>query len=76
MKQNEKAKAWRIGRGLSLDELAKLTGYSVPAIYKFEAGYRQDGRQHWQHSEWVWQRYRMACAGVDAQLRSGKAFEW
>lgn len=76
MKSNERAKAWRLARGLSHDDLAQLTGYSKIAIYKFEQGYRQDGKEHWQHSEWVWQRYRMACAGAEAQLRTGKVFEW
>lgn len=76
MNQHERAKAWRLSRDLSIADLAKLTGYSVPAIYKFEAGYRQDERQKWRHSEWVWQRYRMACSGVEAQLTSGQVFGW
>ena len=25
---------------------------------------------------WVWHRYKLACAAVDHQLKTGKAFEW
>lgn len=75
MKPHEQAKAWRLKRKLSLDQLAELTGYSVPAIRKFESGARnkQAGEGH---SEWAMQRYRMACAGAEAQLRTGRAFGW
>lgn len=75
MKPHEAAKAWRLARKLTLDQLAELTGYSVPAIRKFEAGSRnkQAGEGH---SEWTWQRYKMACAGAAAQLRTGRVFEW
>ena len=24
----------------------------------------------------VWQRYKMACAGIDAQIESGRNFTW
>ena len=75
MKPHEQARAWRDKRGLSLDQLSELTGYSVIAIRKFEAGFRHQ-KNNEGHSEWVWQRYRMACAGAERQLRSGKAFEW
>lgn len=75
MKPHEQAKAWRVKRGLSLDQLADLTGYSVPAIRKFEQGARNSKAREG-HSEWTWQRYRMACAGAEAQLRSGREFGW
>ena len=73
MKPHESAKAWRLKRKLTLDQLSEMTGYSVPALYKFEAGVRQVGQKH---SEWTWQRFRMACAAVDAQIRTGRTFEW
>lgn len=73
MKLHEQAKAWRLRRKLTLNQLSELTGYSIPAIYKFEAGARTQGEQH---SEWTWQRYRMACAGAEWQIKSGRAFEW
>lgn len=75
MKQHAQAKAWREQRGLTRAQLADLTGYTVAAIYKLEAGYRNGGTGE-MHSEWTWQRYRMACAGAEKQLRSGKEFRW
>ena len=74
-KPHEQAKAWRLARKLTLDQLAELTGYSVPAIRKFEAGSR-NSKAGEGHSEWTMQRYRMACAGAAAQLRTGRTFEW
>lgn len=72
---HERARAWREKLSLTLDQLSELTGYSVPAIRKFEAGARNKTRGD-QHSEWTWQRYRMACAAVDAQIRTGRTFSW
>lgn len=75
MKENQKAKEWRVKHNLSLDQLAELTGYSVPAIRKFEQGARNTKIGE-KHSVWTQQRYRMACAGAAAQLRTGRVFEW
>jgi transcriptional regulator with XRE-family HTH domain len=75
LKPHEKAKAWRERRKLSLDDLSELTGYSVIAIRKFEAGSRNVKKGE-SHSEWVMQRYRIACAGAEAQLKTGRTFEW
>ncbi len=75
MKQHESAKAWRRARKLTLEQLSELTGYSVVAIRKFEAGARHKANGE-KHSEWVMHRYRMACAGAERQLRSGKEFAW
>jgi transcriptional regulator with XRE-family HTH domain len=75
MKPHDKAKAWRERRKLTLDTLSELTGYSVIAIRKFEAGSR-NAKAGEPHSEWVMQRFKMACAGAEAQLRSGRTFEW
>lgn len=74
-KLHEQAKAWRVKRKLTLDQLADLTGYSVPAIRKFEQGSR-NSKAGEDHSEWTWQRFRMACAGAEAQIRTGRAFGW
>jgi transcriptional regulator with XRE-family HTH domain len=73
MKPHARAKAWREQRNLTLEQLSKLTGYSVPAIYAFERGTRGTGETH---SEWTLQRYRMACSGAERQLKSGRTFEW
>lgn len=75
MKAHEQAKAWRVKRNFTLEQLSELTGYSVSAIVKLESGYRhqKDGVGH---SEWTIQRYRMACSGAERQLKSGKEFQW
>jgi transcriptional regulator with XRE-family HTH domain len=68
-------KAWRLRLNLSLEQLSDLTGYSVIAIRKFEAGSR-NAKHGEGHSEWVMQRYRMACSGAERQIKSGKEFSW
>jgi transcriptional regulator with XRE-family HTH domain len=73
MNPHKQARAWRLRLGLSHEQLADLTGYSVPAIRQLEAGKRFGGAEH---SEWVIHRYRMACSGAERQLRSGKEFAW
>jgi hypothetical protein len=60
---------------LSLEKLSELTGYSIPAIYKFESGGRNISKGD-KHSEWTKQRYRVACSGAERQIKSGRAFEW
>jgi transcriptional regulator with XRE-family HTH domain len=77
MTEHEKARAWREARGLSLAQLAELTGYSPITLRWFEKGLRPPNRGRDRTlAPWVWQRYRMACAGVEKQLRSGKEFQW
>lgn len=78
-----KARRWREARGLSLDQLAGLTGYSVLSIRWMEKGVTpplrraKGGNPHDRSiAPWVFQRYRMACAGVDRQLKTGKPFAW
>jgi hypothetical protein len=73
MKQHRQAKEWRLARGLSIANLAELSGYSVEALYIFERGQNPDGSKI---ADWVWQRYKMCCAGIDAQIRSGIDFKW
>jgi hypothetical protein len=75
VKPHEKAKAWRERRDLTREQLSDLTGYSVIAIRKLESGFRRRAAGE-KHSEWVWHRYQMACAGVEAQLKAGRKFEW
>ena len=75
MKPHERSKAWRERRKLTLEQLSDITGYSVIAIRKLEAGMRNRKAREG-HSEWVLQRYLMACAGAEAQLKSGRKFEW
>ena len=79
MTEHERAKAWREKRGLSIAQLESLTGYGRRAIYWFERGESPPNGTRENAAPvaaWVWHRYRMICAGVDAQLKSGKEFDW
>jgi hypothetical protein len=67
------ARAWRDKCGLSAQDLADFTGYSLEAIYQFERGKRSDGTEH---SEWAWQRYQLCCAAIEQQMKTGKVFAW
>lgn len=74
MTEHLKAKKWRERHGLTVPDLAKVTGYSIESIYLFEKGFRYDERGATRAGELrvvkinnnAWQRYRMACAGVAA----------
>ena len=70
---NKAAKAWRLRRNLTVDELSKLSGYAPAAIYGFERGDRQPGVYHTAWAQW---RYQMVCAAVDHRLQTGKEFKW
>ena len=67
-----RAREWREKTGMSMQDLSDLTGYTVRAIYTFEKGIGSAGK----HSEWSWQRYRMACAAAEHQKKTGRVFEW
>lgn len=73
MKKYEKARRWRVERGLSVEDLSRMSGWSIEAIYLFERGVTPKGEPV---SDWAWRRYEMACAGIDAHLRSGIKFDW
>ena len=79
MHEHDKAKAWRQAHNLSVQALADLTGYAVPTIYWMERGAtppnknsKAPGKIPW----YIWKRYKMICAGVEAQLQAGKTFDW
>ena len=76
--EHEAAKAWRLRHGLSVAQLAHLTSYSVESIYWYERGLspQGSGKKPTRIKEWVWQRYRRACQGVDAELRTKREFVW
>ncbi len=89
MTEHEQARLWRESHGLSRDSLAELTGYSQLSIYWFERGctppraVERSGRgkpvqikpAHKPIPDWVWQRYKRACEGVQRQLE-GRKFKW
>lgn len=75
--EHERAKLWRERHGLSLAQLADLTGYSELSIRWFEKGQRPPNRgKDREIAEWVWRRYKLACCGVEAQLFSKREFDW
>lgn len=74
VKEHARAKFWRqhIAR-LSIDQLASLTGYSTRAVYLMELGCDAKGKKI---RPWVWQRYKMACAGVHFVAVRHCPFDW
>lgn len=60
--EGTQAQHWRqVVMGLSIKELAELTGYSVTAIRCFEANANTRGELFGPDA---WKRYRMACRAV------------
>lgn len=79
MREHDKAKRWRTRRGLTIAQLAEMTGYGVRACNWMERGLSPPNATRSKPAAvapWVWQRYKRACAGVEAQLQSGKPFNW
>ena len=76
-RESLKAKRWLASRNLTIAQLAELTGYAEITIYWFFRGETPPDRRKGEGKiqPWVWQRFKAACAGVDAQL-AGRAFDW
>lgn len=85
--EHDKARAWRERLGLSYDQLADLSGYAAVTIRCYEKGLtpprtRKHVAGEAQTAEkrqipWPnWMRYKLVCAAVEAQITSGKKFEW
>jgi hypothetical protein len=77
MTEHDKARRWRERNSLSMQQLAKLTGYSVSAICWFERGQtpdrpKQSGRKGREIDPRVWIRYKRACHSVATREK----FEW
>lgn len=82
MTEFEKMKRWRernFGEGLAgRVKLAELTGYAPETLYWFERGInppRGGKRTQTPIADWVWQRFKRACQGVQAEF-DGKRFGW
>lgn len=80
-----KAKAWRERMGLTMDQLARLTGYSKASISWFEkgetpprtyAGKKSKSKRGTQIGESVWTRYKRACHSCQVQLERKEQFKW
>jgi hypothetical protein len=73
----ERAATWRAGCGLTMAQLAELTGYSTSAICRFEQGTVPASQTMGEHpvTPGAWRRYKMVCLAVDMLLRAGKTVE-
>ena len=85
--EHVKAKAWRERLNLTPQQLADLSGYSVPSIWWFERGLTPPRKRNHVAGEaktprerqitwYVWCRYKMCCAAVEAQIKSEHKFDW
>ncbi len=77
MTEHEAAKAWRYRHGLTMPDLAALTGYSVETIFIMERGRNSVGKPPPPH---VWRRYKLACLAVatlkHCKIDSVDRWEW
>lgn len=73
----DQARQWRSRAKLTMEDLAKLTGYSPSAICRFELGTVPASQTMGEHpvTPKAWRRYKMVCLAVDMLLRAGKAVE-
>ena len=73
----ERAQKWRDRVGLTMDQLAALTGYSPSAICRFELGTVPASQTMGEHpvTPKAWRRYKMICLAVDMLRRAGKDLE-
>jgi hypothetical protein len=77
--EGARAQFWRKNRAhMDVQQLADVTGYSPQAIYLMEKGVTSTGAPV---KTWAWQRYKMACAGVELYLQTtaageAKLFDW
>ena len=79
MTEHERARAWMDSRKISADRLAELAGYGRRSVYWMLRGQSPPNATRSKPvpvADWVWQRFKMACAGVEAQLKSKKEFDW
>lgn len=73
----ERAQKWRDKAGLTMTDLAALTGYSPSAICRFELGTVPASQTMGEHPVTLkaWRRYKMICLAVDMLVRAGKKVE-
>lgn len=78
MNEHDKARKWREANVGTREQLAEKLGYSVESIYWYERGINPPRGKHRKQepiASWVWQRYKLACAGLQAQIEGNK-FNW
>lgn len=81
MTEYDRAKNWRLARQLTLEDLAKLTGYSTGAISCFERGTRNPAPGEFSRKPLnpsVFARYKIVCEAIEARMRNPqrKQFDW
>ena len=69
LSEHARARAWREAQGLSRPQLAKLTGYHLDSIRRFELGVYPRGGPISRNAMLT---YKLACAAVAA----GVSFDW
>jgi hypothetical protein len=85
--EHVKAREWRERLNLTPKQLADLSGYSVPSIWWFERGLTPPRNKKHMAGEartprerqirwFIWQRYKMVCSAVEAQIKSQRKFDW
>lgn len=80
--EHNRARAWRERHGMTRDQLAQLVGYAPLSIYWFERGetpprnYANSYKRDRKIDLAIWRRYKMACAGADAQIARKRGFDW
>ena len=72
----ERARQWREALGLSVDQLADLTGWCRASIFRFEAGvsFTAGGKQR--IGARAWHRWKLACSGLNALRQHRLGFDW
>lgn len=73
-----RARRWREQLGLDQQAFGEQIGYSRMSVYWFEEGKTPPvkGKTDRKIKPWVWHRYKLACAGLAAQIASRKKFDW
>ena len=73
----ERAQKWRDKSGMTMIELAEITGYSPSAICRFELGTVPASQTMGEHAVTprAWRRYKMICLAVDMLTRAKKDVE-
>lgn len=77
-KESRRARQWMEARGLTQARLAELTGYAEITLYWFFRNEVPPDRRRTggKIQPYVWQRFKMCCAAVEAQLKNGEGFDW
>jgi len=79
IREHEKAQAWRLKNGWTLDDLSEKTGYSVSSIWWMEKGQSpplKGSRKPRPVNVYAWQRFKRVCHSVHVETESGRTFTW